>query len=163
MEIIFKDRKMNWIEIKSLDELKELGTFKAVRNKIQEDAGPLVNMKCRGWNDLYNKVVIYKDVLEKAKELLPKPEPEVHEISEIPTTYFSSLSNEYIFYLLELDGDIRAKKLGITKAHYSNRTRARNWMNKIAKCIHPDQCNHPKADKAMAKLNALYKNMVKNG
>lgn len=154
---------MNWIEVKSLDELKELGDFKELKEIIQRDVGPLVSIKCKGWNELYDKILIYKEILEKAKTLLPKPEPEVLEISEIPTTYFSSLSNEYIFYLLELDGDVRDKKLGITKAHYNNKTRAKNWMNKIAKCIHPDQCNHPKADKAMAKLNTLYKNMIKNG
>lgn len=154
---------MNWIEVKSLDELKELGDFKELKEIIQRDVGPLVSIKCKGWNELYDKILIYKEILEKAKTLLPTPEPEVLEISEIPTTYFSSLSNEYIFYLLELDGDVRAKKLGITKAHYNNKTRAKNWMNKIAKCIHPDQCNHPKADKAMAKLNTLYKNMIKNG
>lgn len=154
---------MNWIDVNSLEELKKLGSFKELKKKIQEEVGPLVNMKSRGWAELYNKIVCYKEVLEYAKKLLPEPEVIINEVINVPNGYFTSVSNEYIFYLLELDGDVRARKLGITKTHYSNRTRAKNWMTKIAKSIHPDHCNHPKADKAMAKLNTLYKNMVKNG
>jgi len=39
--------------------------------------------------------------------------------------YFTSKSNEYIFYLTELDADIRIKKLRITKSLFSNKNKAK--------------------------------------
>ena len=69
-------------------------------------------------------------------------------------------SNEYIFYLTELDGEIRMKKLGITKSLFNNKNEAKVWRDKILKEIHPDINNHPKSTLAMAKLNEMYNSMV---
>ena len=74
--------------------------------------------------------------------------------------YFNSQASEYIFYLTELDGEQRLKKLGVSATHFSSKKAAKTWHNQISKVIHPDVCSHQKAAIAMAKLNDLYQQMV---
>lgn len=75
-------------------------------------------------------------------------------------SFFTSKANEYIFYLTELDGDIRMKKLGITKIHFTSKKKSKEWRDKISKEIHPDINHHPKSQDAMAKLNFIYSSMI---
>ena len=74
--------------------------------------------------------------------------------------YFTSLASEYIFYLTELDGQLRMNKLNIKSTHFSDQRQAKSWRDKISKVIHPDLCHHQKASEAMAQLNDLYNQMV---
>ena len=71
--------------------------------------------------------------------------------------------DEYIFYLLELEGELRMQKLGINKSHFTNKKKAKQWRDKISKEIHPDKSDHKKAEEAMAKLNSIYEAMIGRG
>ncbi len=74
--------------------------------------------------------------------------------------YFISREAEIIFYLVELEGETRLKKLGINRTHYSNKNKATKWRNDLAKLIHPDKCDHPEAVKAFTILEKMYHEMI---
>jgi len=78
------------------------------------------------------------------------------------TNYFKSKEDEYIFYLVELDGELQQEKLKIDLSLYKNREKAKKWRNNIISVIHPDTSNHPNVNDATAKLNAIYKRMIQN-
>ena len=146
---------MIWIDVKNLDELKSLGKFMSVKKEISNDVGENIKITGRSWKDLFNNIIKFKEVVQKIN------------ISNINTCnnedtneYFTSKANEYIFYLTELDGEIRMKKLGITKSHFSNKNKAKKWRDTISKEIHPDINNHPKSNIAMSKLNDMYSSMI---
>ena len=146
---------MRWIDVKNLDELKSLGKFMSVKKEISNDVGENIKITGRSWKDLFNNIIKFKEVVQKIN------------ISNINTSnnedtnkYFTSKANEYIFYLTELDGEIRMKKLGITKSHFSNKNKAKKWRDTISKEIHPDINNHPKSNIAMSKLNDMYSSMI---
>ena len=150
---------MRWINVKDVNELKSLGKFAEVKREIKKDVGDNIKITGRGWNDLYKNITkfsnlvqhIYNTDIEVSKKQVT---------SSDNYEYFTSKSNEYIFYLTELDGEIRMKKLGITKSLFNNKTKAKAWRDKIAKEIYPDINNHPKSTLAMAKLNDMYSSMV---
>lgn len=163
---------MEWINVSSIEELKKLGKFREVSNGIKEDmAGTGIKVTGRGWNDLWKSIQNFKDLLSK---FCHESKVEVQEmgakqggnqqrrlkINSQDTIYFSSQAAEYIFYLVELDGEIRMEKLGITSSCFTNKRSAKNWREKISKVIHPDICHHLHANDAMSKLNELYAHMV---
>jgi hypothetical protein len=76
--------------------------------------------------------------------------------------YFKSKENEYIFYLLELDGEIQQKKLNIERIFYKDKEKAKKWRNKIMKMINPDISKHPMSTQSTKILNEIYKDMMKN-
>lgn len=76
--------------------------------------------------------------------------------------YFKSKEHRYIFALIELDGENRAKILEITRELYDDKNSAKVWRDKILKLIHPDICTIDGSDKAVAKLNELYARMVED-
>jgi len=76
--------------------------------------------------------------------------------------YFKSKQHRYIFALVELDGESRARILEITKELYNDKDKAKIWRDKIIKLIHPDLCTIEGCEKAMAKVNALYSRMVED-
>ena len=60
------------LTVRSLDELKQHGTYRAVREQLQEQLGERIQLKARGWNDLY-------ETLQELRELrgtdTSEPEP----------------------------------------------------------------------------------------
>ena len=84
----------------------------------------------------------------------------IKEITTPSEQYFISPSIEYIFYLVELDGEIRMNKLNITSKLFKDKKEAKSWRDKISKLIHPDVCPHAKSSEAMMKLNELYQQMT---
>jgi hypothetical protein len=92
-------------------------------------------------------------LIQRAKKLVGKKS----DSSDVE--YFKSEADRIIFFLLELDGEARAKALGITKAHFRSKITASGWRDGLVKIIHPDICNHPNANKALATLNGLYGQM----
>lgn len=145
---------MKWIDVESVEELKTLGSFKEVKEEIKKDVGENVKLTGRSWNEVYNNIVNFRNLVN----LINKS----RQATQTNEEYFASKANEYIFYLTELDGELRMKKLGITKTHFSNKKRAKTWRDKISKQIHPDVNNHPKSHLAMSKLNEMYTSMVGN-
>ena len=66
--------------------------------------------------------------------------------------YFTSKGSMYEFFLLELSGEQRAKKLGVTKTHYFDNVLATKWYEKIDKEI--------KSKEAKEQLQAMYGKMI---
>ena len=140
---------MKWFYCSSVKELKELGSFNEVRKKVKEEVGDNIRIKTNSWNNLFKSISSFKELFQKVK--FPQQENEL---------YFVSETSKIIFYLLELDGEIRLEKLGINRLHYLNKEKADKWKRNLVKKLHPDVCNHPKADKAIIEVNSLHKEMI---
>ena len=153
----------------SIEELKKLGKFKEVREKIKQDidADKMIKISGRGWKELYQSIQKFKETISKLqgqdssvvnhpKEMIPLNKQWTTNTKD----YFTTQDCEYIFYLVELDGKLRMDKLGITPTLFANKKAAKQWRDKISKAIHPDYCRHEKANEAMAQLNALYHQMT---
>lgn len=76
--------------------------------------------------------------------------------------YFVSKEAFLIFVLLHVDGEQRAKLLGITEEMYESIAKAKEWRNSLINVIHSDRCKHLSADEAASKLNEIYSRMEKN-
>lgn len=87
---------------------------------------------------------------------------EKKEIKEEEDKYFISKQHRYVFALVELDGEIRAKIIGITKELYHDKDKAKIWRDTLVKQIHPDICSVDGAENAMAKVNELYARMIED-
>lgn len=148
--------KVNWMDIQSVSELKALGTLKEVK-KMLADA-----MACEGlvtgtsFDQLFQKLVSLQKIVQTHSSHHETPQTPPVSSEEI---YFNSSAHEYLFYLLELEGELRMNKLGITRQHFSNPKLAKQWYHAIAKQIHPDICHHPKATLAMSELSQLFNEM----
>ena len=66
--------------------------------------------------------------------------------------YFVTKGSMYEFFLLELEGDQRLNKLGVTKQHYFDNVLATKWYEKIDKEI--------KSKEAKEQLQAMYGKMI---
>ena len=66
--------------------------------------------------------------------------------------YFVTKGSMYEFFLLELEGDQRLNKLGVTKQHYFDNVLATKWYEKIDKEI--------KSKEAKEQLQAMYGRMI---
>lgn len=142
----------NILSAKSEEELKSMGRLKDLRIELLSIVGENIKIRTDSWKHLYESILAINRLLTKCSET---------EIQSNNELYFKSEAEKYIFYLLELDGETRQHKLKINKLHYANPKTAENWRNMIAKKIHPDNCKHIKAEKAMAELNKIYQEMVK--
>jgi hypothetical protein len=78
------------------------------------------------------------------------------------SNYFKSKEDEYIFYLVELDGELQQEKLKIDLSLYKDKEKAKEWRDSIITVIHPDVSKHSNVNDATAKLNEIYKRMTKN-
>jgi septal ring factor EnvC (AmiA/AmiB activator) len=79
---------------------------------------------------------------------------------EYQSDYFKSAEAELIYSLVKLDGEDRMRALRVTRNHYRDAKKAKDWRNQIATKIHPDKCYHPDAQAAIAKASEIYKSMV---
>ena len=66
--------------------------------------------------------------------------------------YFVTKGSMYEFFLLELEGDQRLNKLGVTKQHYFDNVLATKWYEKIDKEI--------KSKEAKEQLQTMYGKMI---
>lgn len=78
-------------------------------------------------------------------------------------SYFQSKEDEYIFYLVELDGELQQEKLKINLSLYKNKAQAKKWRDEIIKVLRPDTSQHPHVNKASSILHELYSEMKQNG
>ena len=148
--------KGDWMNIVSVEELKEWGTLKEVKALLKESWKEDQLISGNSFEQLFKKVKAIQDVVNQQAEL----ESKGYEAMVNPETYFASEASEYLFYLLELDGELRIKKLGIHRGLFSNKKQAKTWYRNIAHVIHPDHCQHPKANQGMNVLNELYQSMI---
>ena len=145
---------INWKSVASVKELQSLGKLKEVKECVRADTKQKIT--ARSWEELFNKI----QSLQSNESISPQP---IH--PPVPKTihhdqYFISPAVEYIFYLIELDGETRIKKLKITPHLFKSPKAAKSWRDKISKLIHPDLCSHSKSSEAMMKLNELYQQMI---
>lgn len=166
---------MEWLNIESVEELKQLGTMRKVIRMIKKDMADLfkdkesrdknivsmIEVKSNSWQGLYQKIVALREVITyiDGNFIINKNIDNLKEEGR-DEGYFNSKESEYIFYLLELDGKQRADKLNITMKCYSSKKEAKLWRDSIAKIIHPDKCNNSRANEAICKLNQLYEDML---
>jgi hypothetical protein len=145
---------MQWLLVNSICDLKKLGKFKAVKAEIQVYFSKSIQIKARGWNDLF--IVISK--LQSLINTSLSPEKEQESLSS--NSYFKSEAVRYIYALTKLSGEAQLKEIGLNRIHFRNTAKAKDLRNKIAHKIHPDKCNHPEAEDAMNELTKLFKEVV---
>lgn len=141
---------MKWINYKNIEELKA-NNFKEVKQELKEVFGDRVEVKARSWEDLWELILNLRKIVFCNTD-----------DSEYDSIYFKSNAARSIYALVELDGEYRARELGINIFHYRDEKKAKQWYTEIVKAIHPDVCSHPKASLAFSTLNTLYKRMKGN-
>ena len=144
---------MDFFNASSVEELKTYGKLADLRKKLIDTLGNSVSVKSNTWDNFYRSVAALAKTARYASDASEKKPPK--------DLYFRGEAEKYIFYLLELDGKERLDKLAVSRLHYAKKNIAEKWKNKIAKIIHPDVCKHPLAEKAMARLNGMYQEMIK--
>lgn len=137
---------LDWKNSTTLEDLKKLGKLKDVKAQIEQEVGHPI--KAKGWQELYLWLKGYRST-------------DIAKVDTYQSPYFKDELSEIIFYLLELDGEVKFKKLGITKLHYKDKKEANQWKNDLMKKIHPDQNNHLYAEEATKELNKMYGSMIK--
>lgn len=143
----------NILSVKSEKELKSMGSLKELRLELRNTVGTDIKLRADTWEHLYNSILAINRLVERCSVK--------NTIQNEEDLYFKSEAEKYIYFLLELDGEARQRKLRINRMHYSNPQVAEKWRKTIAKIIHPDSCKHIKAEQAMAELNKLYQEMIK--
>jgi SMC interacting uncharacterized protein involved in chromosome segregation len=122
-----------------------------------------LNLKANSWAALLDKLI---DPVAELKTEIAKLKAEIESLKQpTPNTkyqshYFKSAEAELIYLIVKLDGPDRINALQISRKHYSDPKKAKKWRNEIANRIHPDKCQHPDAQTAIAKVTELYQSMV---
>lgn len=167
---------MKWYEVTSVEDLKEIGKLNAVKIQINKDIKKItgrkdltgfIKMGSNSWKGQYEKILALKKIADvfnnqdKNNIKIGNISAEKGQVAleDNEDDYFKSISERYIFCLLELSGEERMRQLKIYKSLYINKDAAREWYTKIAKEIHPDTCKNKRAVDAMSELTAIYKKM----
>jgi len=153
------------LAVESLEELKELGKMREIRSTLQEKLGDRLKIRARGWEHLFTAIQQLSGFIsvELANQLgdVTKTSLVVHEQEfDASVPYFKTEADRIIYALLELKGGEQQDKLHITKFCYNNAQHAKKWRNGLAKIIHPDKTDHPKAEEAIQVLQELYEGMI---
>lgn len=151
---------MEWLEIETLEDLKQLGSYRKIREELKNSLGERIYFKARGWADLWEVVQSIRK-LKISGRLLQKIEESPSNISDENLMYFKSEVDRIIYALLRLDGEQRLKELGVNKSHTRDLEKAKSWRNGLAKIIHPDVCKHPESVEASTKLTQMYEQMTR--
>jgi hypothetical protein len=144
---------MHWLNTESADELKKLGSFKKVKAEVQKYLSKSIQIKARGWKDLFS-------IIEKLKSLVILKSSQNNSNENSSSDYFKSEAARYIYALVELSGEPQLEELGLDRIHFRDKAKAKELRNKIVHEIHPDKCNHPKSEEAMNKLTKLFQEVV---
>ena len=136
---------MKWLNVKSVDELKKLGTLQGVTKQVEEDCKGIINVKLDNWDSLFESIQLIKSVIKQMDEREKR---------------FTSKGSEYIFYLTELEGKERKDKLQVRSRLYANRRMAEQWKNKIEQEIISEELDSFVVQKAISVLNQLYLDMI---
>lgn len=166
----------DWIDINEVDELSKIGNFNYVRNLIKKDLEEfrvtnfeyeidmmkILNITSNSREGLVNKIKILRSFIKsQSKENIVQSSY----VSD-DNDYFKSESHEIIYYLLELDGKERMKKLDVAEVYYYDKDMAKIWYHELTKKIHPDKVSNLDKDiatKAMSTLTAIYVRMSRGG
>ena len=157
---------MRWYEANSPEDLKTLGKLKTVKSMINKDIREIIGkqkidsfikMGSNSWKGVFDKIQYLKKIGLVVAENYGQA------IGRNDKKYFLNESTKYIYYLLELEGETRMRKLNINRTHYRNKEAASRWYHDIAKKIHPDTNKDQRAVEAMAELTSIYNKMIGNG
>lgn len=162
---------MDWLNAQSLTDLKKYKTLTNLTKEINKDIKNLfgnktfkdkntikiIDIKSNSWKGMYDKIVTFRAIIN---ELNSNDDVVASNSVSNYNGAFKSQVDEYIFYLLELDGKVRADKLNVTRGCYSNKKDAKAWRDNIAKIIHPDKCSDCRANEAYLKLTDMYEEML---
>ena len=132
-------------EVKSMEELKSIGSIKEIVQKINQKIEPLL-VNADTYETLYNIVTTLQ------KKWIP-----------FRTGPFLSKEEEYIYYLTKLEGKQRNKALRIEDKYYEDAKLAKTWRNEILHIVSPDknakyndETKTNNANNAVIVLNKLY-------
>lgn len=80
-----------------------------------------------------------------------------------PDQLFVSEEAKLIFALTQMEGEEKARILGIDKEMYSSLSKSKEWHRRLTSRLHSDRLKHPLADEAVAELNNIYSRMKTYG
>lgn len=131
-------------EVSSVGELKKLGELSELIKQLEKIVFPL-----KVPADSYEELLAVISTLKE--NWLP-----------FKKGYFVSKRAEYIYYLLEHEGERREKLLGIDDEIYSDKKVAKKWYKRIAQIVHPDfdARDSEQAKEAFQKLQDIYKDLT---
>ncbi|MBE9235558.1 hypothetical protein IQ227_05770 [Anabaena aphanizomenioides LEGE 00250] len=144
---------MRWLKVKTLEELQTLGSFKEVRQDVQNSLGNTLGLKAKSWQNLWESIQAIQNLISEQLGQQNQENTTTNiSILDEDSLYFKSEASRIIYALVELDQKYRLKELRVNQSHYQDADKARQWRNELAKIIHPDICKHPKAALATSKL-----------
>lgn len=129
-------------KVNSLNDLKELGSFSDVVQVINKEIYPM-RVSASSYEELLECVETLR------KNWLP-----------FHNGFFINKRKEYIYYLLEHDGEKRENLLGINDKIYSDPKEAKRWYKKMAQVIRADLGDCDNAKKAFHKLQEIYEDLT---
>lgn len=139
----------------TVEELKEFGTLKAVREEFLRHTPGKGGFKLNTYKGMLEAVTYIREATKMAYcEMTGQPAP------EYSSPFFKGKAEEYIYYLTQTYGELRRKGLRYNHMHFVDPDAAKHWYWEIAKIIHPDNCKHPLAAEAMNGLRDVYDNMA---
>ncbi len=132
----------NLLIVNTAGELSELGTVSEISKIIEEKIHPL-RISASSYEELLTVIECLKvNWLPLRKEC------------------FTSKRYEYIYYILEHDGEKRGELLGIEDEFYSDPKKARRWYKRIAQIIRADRGDSETATQAFQKLQDIYQDLT---
>lgn len=145
------------LKCQTVDDLKAYGAgmktlIAHLRKLVRKKYGERIRLQPgMGWKGVLELLPALRDLFEA--EIKTGLQNKSSSFSGSP---FVSEEARLIYVLTELDGESRAKELGITSDVFHNSDKAKHWKNSIYKVIHPDKCKHPMSLKAAQVLEDLY-------
>lgn len=138
---------MDLKDIKSIDQLKSIGSLDEIKYQIEEMIYPL-KVQANDYSELFEAI---QKLQEKWTDCASGP--------------FVSRQAEVIFYLTKLDGKLRNDFLGITDDMYGNKELLKSWYRNLVKYVHSDRIHgENKGDpKPFQILKKLYEQMTFKG
>ena len=134
--------EIDFSNIKSIEELKNLGTLSKIKKELLEIVFPM-SFEAKSFEELFA-------VLKKLQD------------NWLPLThnsFFISKQAEIIFCLLYVIPKYRNPMLGISDDLYVDKDKAREWYLNLCKIVHPDNGGN---SEAFGVLKKLYDNMIED-
>jgi hypothetical protein len=131
-----------YFSVKTPNELTELGSVDVIIKEIEEKISPL-KLSGSSYEEVFEAITLLQ------KNWLP-----------LKKDYFTSKRYEYIYYLLEHEGEKREKLLGIEDELYSDPKKAKRWYKSIAQIIRADLGDNESAKQAFQKLQDIFQDLT---
>lgn len=131
-----------YFSVKTTKELAELGSVDFLIKEIEEMISPL-KISGSSHEEIFEAITLLQN------NWLP-----------FRKDYFTSKRNEYIYYLLEHEGEKREKLLGIEDEFYSDPKKAKRWYKRIAKIIRADLGDDERATRAFQNLQDIFQDLT---